>query len=99
MNELQTDTLIRAEKSAASGHLQLPEDWKEELRKFQANVTARPFLYLAIVPENGPHNISLNRGVASDAAPVHGEWFSGVDLQIFTSMIPPNCDRAMANIR
>jgi hypothetical protein len=62
MNELQTDTLIRAEKSAASGHLQLPEDWKEELRKFQANVTARPFLYLAIVPENGPHNISLNRG-------------------------------------
>ena len=45
MNELQTDTLIRPEKSAASGHLQLPEEWKEELRKFQANVTARPFLY------------------------------------------------------
>jgi hypothetical protein len=48
MNEVQTDTLIRPEKSAASGHLQLPEEWKEELRKFQANVTARPFLYLAI---------------------------------------------------
>ena len=48
MNELQTDTLIRPEKSAASDHLQLPEEWKEELRKFQANVTARPFLSLAI---------------------------------------------------
>jgi hypothetical protein len=27
MNELQTDTLIRPEKSAASGHLQFPEEW------------------------------------------------------------------------
>jgi hypothetical protein len=48
MNELQTDTLIRSEKSAASGHLQLPEEWKEELRKLQAHMTARPFLYLGI---------------------------------------------------
>jgi hypothetical protein len=29
----------------------------------------------------------LTGGVASNAPPVHGEWFSGVDLQIFTSMM------------